>query len=59
MNFATVPFEHGDTHTLCSPMSEYEKPLDLKLFVNPSVSQMLFFPSQLANVSICFLFFHH
>ena len=57
MNFAIVPSVHGDTHTLCPPMSEHEKPLDFKLFANPSVSQMLFFPSQLENVSMCFLFF--
>ena len=57
MNFATVPFVHGDTYTLCPPMSEHEKTLDFKLFANPSVSQMFIFPSQLANVSICFLFF--
>lgn len=56
MSFVTVPFVHGDTHTLCPPMSEHEKPLDFELFANPSVSQMLFFPSQLANVSM-FSFF--
>lgn len=58
MSFVTVPFVYGDTHTLCPPMSEHEKPLDFELFANPSVSQMLFFPSQLANVSM-FSFFHH